>query len=44
MGDLMGKTYCCPDCHGTAVTWDRRTGTAICPKDGTSVSEYQLMD
>jgi hypothetical protein len=39
----MGKIYCCPDCNGTEVTWDRGTGKAICPKDGTPVSKYQLM-
>ena len=40
----MGKMYCCPDCNGTEVIWDRRTAKAICPKDGTPASNYQLMD
>lgn len=38
----MGKKYYCPDCHGTEVMWDVRNAKAICPKDGTCVSEYQL--
>jgi transcription initiation factor TFIIIB Brf1 subunit/transcription initiation factor TFIIB len=41
---MLGKTYCCPDCHGTEVVWDMGTAKAICPKDGTPVSKYQSMD
>jgi hypothetical protein len=34
--------YCCPECNGNAVTWDRSLRKAVCPKDGTPVSEFKL--
>jgi len=34
--------YCCPECSGTEVVWDRRCGKAVCPKDGIPVSEFKL--
>jgi hypothetical protein len=39
----MLKLYCCPECSGTEVTWDRRVGKAVCPKDKTPVSEFRLV-
>ncbi|MGD9130475.1 MAG: hypothetical protein PVH73_02740 [Candidatus Bathyarchaeota archaeon] len=37
------RLYCCPECRGTAVTWNRRLGKAVCAKDGTPVSEFKLL-
>jgi transcription initiation factor TFIIIB Brf1 subunit/transcription initiation factor TFIIB len=37
------RVYCCPECSGTEVTWDRRVGKAVCPKDKTPVSEFRLL-
>jgi transcription initiation factor TFIIIB Brf1 subunit/transcription initiation factor TFIIB len=34
--------YCCPECSGTEVTWDRKSGKAVCPNCGTPVSEFRL--
>lgn len=36
----MLKIYCCPECKGTEITWDRGLRKAICPKDKTLVSDY----
>jgi hypothetical protein len=41
MGNLMGKKYCCPNCNGTEITWDRGIGKAVCPKDGTPLGNYK---
>ena len=39
----MLTNYCCPECSGTEVTWDRSLGKAVCSKDGTPVSEFRLV-
>jgi len=41
---LILKMYCCPECGGSAVTWDRGLGKSVCPKDKTPVSEFRLLD
>jgi hypothetical protein len=39
---LLLVEYCCPECSGTVVTWDRRLKKAVCARDGTPVSEFRL--
>jgi len=39
---LILKNYCCPECSGTEVIWDRGLKKAVCPSDGTPVSEFRL--
>ncbi|UCE29663.1 MAG: hypothetical protein JSV85_02805 [Candidatus Bathyarchaeota archaeon] len=38
----MGKTYQCPACGGTEITWDRGSSKIVCPKDGTPVDSYKI--
>ena len=42
-GGLMLKMYCCPECNGTEITWDRRLRKAVCVKDKTPISEFRLL-
>jgi hypothetical protein len=37
------RVYCCPECSGTAVTWNNSLRKAVCPKDGTPVREFKLL-
>ena len=39
----MGKTYRCPKCDGTEITWDRGIGKAVCPEDRTPVNNYKIV-
>lgn len=41
-GGVLLKDYCCPECTGTDVIWDRGIKRAVCPKDGTPVSDFRL--
>ena len=38
----MLKNYCCPECSGTEIAWDRGLKKAVCPMDDTPVSEFRL--
>ena len=42
MEGLVLKVYCCPECGGSEVVWDRGVGKALCPKDKTLVGEFRL--
>lgn len=42
IGDLFLANYCCPECNGTSVIWDRRIKKAVCPRDNTPVSKFLI--